>query len=245
LSGGTARLLIENVSSAASRNGSWRIRRRAQGLLAGIPGKRVRDRSYCLWGCHFIPDTVIDAAFGEILTTCSKMDWLLRYGEKYLRPETRSSPLLLLYKKSQVHYEPLGVVAAIVSWNYRMSFVSPRRFSTESPSALHNAWSPILAALFTGNAIVIKCSEYVAWSSKWFVDVIKECLRACNFDPELVQVWSSVKTWSLMMNVFLLLINKLVCCFPDQAEALTTSPKIKHITFIGSESVGRQVRPLE
>jgi acyl-CoA reductase-like NAD-dependent aldehyde dehydrogenase len=38
---------------------------------------------------------------------------------------------------------------------------------------------------------------------------------------------------------------KLVCCFPDQAEGLTRSPKIKHITFIGSERVGRQVRPIE
>jgi acyl-CoA reductase-like NAD-dependent aldehyde dehydrogenase len=35
--------------------------------------------------------------------------------------------------------------------------------------------------------------------------------------------------------------NKLVCCLPDQAEGLTRSPKIKHITFIGSERVGRQV----
>ena len=68
---------------------------------------------------------VIDAALGEILTTCSKMDWLLRHGEKYLRPETRSSPLILGYKKAEVHYEPLGVVAAIVSWNYRMSSISP------------------------------------------------------------------------------------------------------------------------
>jgi acyl-CoA reductase-like NAD-dependent aldehyde dehydrogenase len=49
------------------------------------------------------------------------MDWLLRHGEKYLRPEMRSSPLLLGYKKAVVHYEPLGVVAAIVSWNYRMT----------------------------------------------------------------------------------------------------------------------------
>ena len=69
--------------------------------------------------------TVIDAALGEVLTTCSKLDWLLRYGEKYLRQETRSSPLLLGYKKSEVHYEPLGVVAAIVSWNYRMTLLSP------------------------------------------------------------------------------------------------------------------------
>lgn len=146
------------------------------------------------WVAHFKRDIVVDAALGEILTTCSKMDWLLRHGEKYLRPETRSSPLLLGYKKSEVHYEPLGVVAAIVSWNYRTSFVlsSGLRRLIRHLSALHNAWSPILAALFSGNAIVVKCSEHVAWSSKWFVDVIKECLRACNFDPELVQVWFPV-----------------------------------------------------
>jgi|SRR6267154_2299859 len=76
-------------------------------------------------GWWLIELAVIDAALGEILTTCSKLDWLLRYGEKYLRPETRSSPLLLGYKKSEVHYEPLGVVAAIVSWNYRMTLFSP------------------------------------------------------------------------------------------------------------------------
>lgn len=61
------------------------------------------------------------------------MDWLLRHGEKYLRPETRSSPLLLGYKKSQVYYEPLGVVAAIVSWNYRMDLdLSPIGLSAHS-----------------------------------------------------------------------------------------------------------------
>ena len=62
---------------------------------------------------------VIDAALGEILTTCSKMDWLIQHGERYLRPQTRRTNLMLSYKKSQVHYQPLGVVAAIVSWNYR------------------------------------------------------------------------------------------------------------------------------
>jgi len=55
-------------------------------------------------------------------------------------------------------------------------------------SALHNSWSPIIAALFSGNAVVLKCSEHVIWSTLWFVGAIKECLRACKFNPELVQV---------------------------------------------------------
>jgi acyl-CoA reductase-like NAD-dependent aldehyde dehydrogenase len=62
---------------------------------------------------------VVDAALGEILGTCSKLEWILKHGERALRPERRRSNLLLSYKTSVVHYEPLGVVAAIVSWNYR------------------------------------------------------------------------------------------------------------------------------
>ena len=34
---------------------------------------------------------------------------------------------------------------------------------------------------------------------------------------------------------------QVVCCLPSEAEVLTRSPVIKHITFIGSEEVGRKV----
>ncbi|KAI0081058.1 meiotic sister-chromatid recombination aldehyde dehydrogenase [Panus rudis PR-1116 ss-1] len=146
--------------------------------------------------------TLLDAALGEIIVTCSKMDFLIDHGERYLQPESRSNNWLTVYKTSEVHYEPLGTVAAIVSWNY----------------PLHNAWSPILAAIFAGNAIVLKCSEQTVWSTSWFVGAIQECLHACGFNRELVQ---------------------LVCCYPTEAKYLTQSPYIRHITFIGSERVGR------
>ncbi|KZT08679.1 meiotic sister-chromatid recombination aldehyde dehydrogenase [Laetiporus sulphureus 93-53] len=154
--------------------------------------------------CRDTGKTMLDAALGEVLTTCSKLDWLINHGERYLRPDSRHNNFLMFYKSSYVFYEPLGVVAAIVSWNY----------------PLHNAWSPIIAALFAGNAVVLKCSEQVIWSSRWFVGTIQECLRACGHDPGLVQ---------------------LVCCYPEEAEALIKSELIKHITFIGSETVGRKV----
>lgn len=37
-------------------------------------------------------------------------------------------------------------------------------------------------------------------------------------------------------------LAQLVACWPEDAPALTQSPYIKHITFIGSEEVGRKVR---
>lgn len=46
----------------------------------------------------------------------------------------------MLHKTAKVEFYPLGVVGAIVSWNY----------------PFHNIFNPMLAAVFSGNSIVIK-----------------------------------------------------------------------------------------
>lgn len=108
--------------------------------------------------------TLVDAAFGEILTTCEKLRWLVANAEQALKPDYRPTNLLLAHKVSKVVYEPLGVVAALVSWNY----------------PLHNLLGPIVAALAAGDAIVVKPSEQVAWSSLIFVEAVRDCLTACG-----------------------------------------------------------------
>ena len=40
----------------------------------------------------------------------------------------------------------------------------------------------------SGNAVVLKCSEQVAWSSRFFIGAVRDCLAACGHDPDLVQV---------------------------------------------------------
>jgi len=89
------------------------------------------------------------------------MDWLLRHGEKYLRPEARSSPLLLGYKKSEVHYEPLGVVAAIVSYNYRVYFDLP-------PTA------PLLILFSVAQCLVSHSGRPVCWQ-RYRHQVLRTC----------------------------------------------------------------------
>ena len=95
--------------------------------------------------------------------------------------------------QTQVYYRPLGTVLACVSWNY----------------GFHNLISPILAALFSGNTIVLKCSEQVAWSSMWFAGGLRACLRACGLDEEVLQ---------------------LVVALPEVAETVTRNPLIRHVT---------------
>ncbi|KAK5734016.1 Meiotic Sister-Chromatid recombination aldehyde dehydrogenase [Elasticomyces elasticus] len=118
--------------------------------------------------------TRVDALFGEVLVTVEKLRWTLNHGEKALQADRRPTNLLMFYKKNEVRYEPLGVVAACVSWNY----------------PFHNLLGPIISALFTGNAIAVKNSEQTAWSSTYFASIVRSCLSACGHSPDLVQVMS-------------------------------------------------------
>ena len=38
---------------------------------------------------------MVDAILGEIVTTCEKIHWLIREGEKWLKPERRSAGLMV------------------------------------------------------------------------------------------------------------------------------------------------------
>lgn len=157
--------------------------------------------------CRDSGKTKLDASMGEIMVTLEKISWIVAHGEKALRTSSRPGPsslLMGLMKNAEVRYEPLGVVSAIVSWNY----------------PLHNLIGPVVAALFSGNAIVVKCSEQVVWSSTWFVGMIHAALRLLDISEDLVQ---------------------LCYCFPEDADYFTSHPGLKHITFIGSKPVAHKV----
>lgn len=84
----------------------------------------------------------VDAAMGEIMVTCEKLRWTINRAEKYLRPERRESGTLMPHKRVWVEWVPVGVVGAIVPWNY----------------PFHNVFNPLIAALFSGNGFVVKVS---------------------------------------------------------------------------------------
>lgn len=125
----------------------------------------------CRVACLDSGKTMVDAQLGEILVTVEKLQWTLKHGEKALTPTSRPTNLLMAYKKNMVYYEPLGVVAALVSWNY----------------PFHNLMGPIISALFSGNGILVKTSEQTAWSATYFTSIARGALIAHGHDPALVQ----------------------------------------------------------
>ncbi|KAI9318753.1 Aldehyde/histidinol dehydrogenase [Dichotomocladium elegans] len=158
----------------------------------------------CRVGCRDTGKTMADASLGEVLTTCAKLRWTIDHGETVLSPEYRDPGLMMMYKHAKIVYQPMGVVAALVSWNY----------------PFHNALGPVISALMSGNAILVKGSEYVAWSTQYYHKIVQRCLEVHGHDPELVQFLTG---------------------FADVGEAVVRSG-VNHVTFIGSPAVGKLVQ---
>lgn len=146
--------------------------------------------------------TMVDASLGEIMTTCEKITWLLSEGERWLKPEYRSTGRSMLHKTAKVEFHPLGVIGAIVSWNY----------------PFHNIFNPMLAAVFSGNGVVIKVSEHASWSGCFYLRIIQAALAAVGAPENLVDV---------------------ITGFAETGEALVSS--VDKIIFVGSPGVGKTI----
>ncbi|KAL3508163.1 hypothetical protein ACH5RR_033545 [Cinchona calisaya] len=146
--------------------------------------------------------TMVDASLGEIMTTCEKITWLLSEGERWLKPEYRSCGRSMLHKTAKVEFYPLGVIGAIVSWNY----------------PFHNIFNPMLAAVFSGNSIVIKVSENASWSGCFYLQIIQTALTTVGAPENLVEV---------------------ITGFAETGEALVSA--VDKIIFVGSPGVGKMI----
>ncbi len=143
-----------------------------------------------------------NAMMGEVLPVCEKLRWTIRRGEEILRAERVSSGMLL-HKTARIEYRPAGVVGAILPWNY----------------PFQNLLNPIVTALMAGDAVVLKPSEWVAWSSDRFATLVRGAIASVGESPELVQV---------------------VQGYADTAQALIAGG-VDVILFIGSVPNGRRV----
>ena len=115
--------------------------------------------------------TMVDAVMGEIFPVCEKLRYTIANGEQDLAPQKRSSGFLL-HKASRVEYHPFGVVGIICPWNF----------------PFHNLFCPVIPALFAGNAVVAKVSEWSSWSGADYVAIWQDALEKRGHSRDLVQI---------------------------------------------------------
>eukprot|EP00177_Eucheuma_denticulatum_P006843 GFKZ01012460.1.p1 GENE.GFKZ01012460.1~~GFKZ01012460.1.p1 ORF type:complete len:682 (-),score=78.71 GFKZ01012460.1:695-2740(-) len=130
------------------------------------------QKTVCAISAKDTGKTLLEASLGEIIPTLEKLRWLIAEGEQVLSNDIRTTGPMTRHKKAQVEYMPLGVIAAIAPWNY----------------PIHNFLNPVVAALFSGNAVVVKPSEHALWASFYISRVIRRILVLCGHSAELVQM---------------------------------------------------------
>jgi len=148
--------------------------------------------------------TLAEAHLGEIMTTLEKIRYLVAFGEDAIKPSHRRVPMAFAHRTARVDYLPLGVIGAIIPWNY----------------PAHSCFSPTVAALFTGNAVVIKVSEFSSYSRAYLQALCQDVLEKRGHSRDLVQFLPG---------------------HGDTGAALCKCPDIAKILFIGSPQTGKRV----
>ena len=103
----------------------------------------------------------------EILAVVHHIKYCLRRLKRWMKPQRRSTSLLMATTKAMVYYQPLGVVGIVVPWNY--------------PVAL--AAGPLVFALAAGNRVMVKMSESTPRTGELMRHVLSEA-----FDERQVAV---------------------------------------------------------
>ncbi|NVB42826.1 aldehyde dehydrogenase family protein [Pseudenhygromyxa sp. WMMC2535] len=152
--------------------------------------------------CRDAGKTMHNAMLGEIWPIAEKLRWTIAEGEKHLRTEVVSSGLLK-HKRAKIEYQPLGVIGVITPWNF----------------PLQNILGPTIPALFAGNAVVVKVSEWTSWSAAPFQGFLERCFADCGYSKDLVRV---------------------ITGYGDAGAALV-SGGVDKIVFTGSMANGRRV----
>lgn len=141
-----------------------------------------------------------EALSTEVMVVLDTVKYLQNHVPAFLRPEPvpHANPVMKL-KSGTLLREPYGVIGIISPWNYPFNLPSIQT----------------LTALATGNAVVLKPSEFTPYSSL----ELEKLLRAAGLDPDLLQVITG----------------------DGAAGAALLSANIQKVVFTGSVATGKRV----
>ncbi len=139
-------LMLAQARAAQCRWSALPTARRAQ-LLGGLRTLLLRRLDELVDGlCAFTGNVRNDVLSGEIYPVIGLLDYYQHRAAAILASQTRrTSPMLYPGSAACVHRQAFGVVAVIAPWNYPFQL----------------AMTPMLSALFAGNAVIVKPSERV------------------------------------------------------------------------------------
>jgi succinate-semialdehyde dehydrogenase / glutarate-semialdehyde dehydrogenase len=110
-------------------------------------------------------------ALVEITYVCDVITFYAKQARRFLSPQ-RVTPHLLRNKKVTVHYQPRGVIGMITPWNFPLILTI----------------GEAIPALMSGNAVIIKPSEWTPLIAQRGARLIQDTFAAHGLPAEILQI---------------------------------------------------------
>jgi len=109
----------------------------------------------------------VDGMTSEIFEIIDVIDVFRKLTPKVLKNKTVPTPIVLMGKKSEIWYEPMGTILVIPPWNY----------------PLYQALIPSMMAFLAGNSVIVKPSEVTPLKG-----LIEEIFEKSGFMKDAIQI---------------------------------------------------------
>jgi aldehyde dehydrogenase (NAD+) len=98
----------------------------------------------------------VEAELTEFLPVVEELSLAIRDLKSWMRPRRASTPLTLLGSRSEVRYEPKGVVLVLAPWNYPFQL----------------AINPVIAAIAAGNCVMLRPSDKTPRTGRFLKELL-------------------------------------------------------------------------
>lgn len=105
---------------------------------------------------------LVEGYMSEVALVLEEIKCAIKDIEKYCKPKKVTTPITHFLGKSEVYYEPYGVVLVISPWNYPFSL----------------SMTPLIGAIASGNCVVLKPSSYSKKTEEIMCKIIQECFES-------------------------------------------------------------------
>lgn len=195
-----ARRAVEDAHAYFAEWGTTDAKQRVEMLLKAADILRERKLEFNAWLAFEAGKTWPEAE----AETAEAIDFCEYYARQMLRFLPADAPVQLPGEKDEVRYLPLGVGIIIPPWNFSLAILC----------------GMTVAALVTGNTVVIKPSSETPTIAHKFAEV-------------LIEAGFPARSFSLMVG-----------SGAEVGDLIVTHPKTRFISFTGSRDVGLRVNEL-
>ncbi len=191
------------VEAAQSAFESWKrtsAAQRAELLFRVAHSVRQHKFEWCAWLVYEVGKNWAEAD----ADVSEAIDFAEFYGREAMRLDKSTPPIQYPGERDELHYIPLGVGAVIPPWNFPLAIMA----------------GMTMAAIVTGNTVVLKPSGDAMTIAAHFFHTLEECGM-----PDGV-------------------VNFVTGSGSSFGEALVRHPKVRFIAFTGSKDVGLRINEL-